>query len=207
MKIRCSSLGKIMTNPRNKTDVLSKTCTSYIKQLVKEEIFGYKAEIGSKEMDKGITVEKDSIDLYNEVFMTFHTKNEIRLNNDFINGECDIDSTDMIIDIKSPWSLETFPATPDDIDAKGYEWQLRGYMWLYEKPYAQLAYCMVDTPLDLLSDWDNEKIHLVERIDPTLRVTVLNFDRDKEKETLISERVQECRKFYESYKQQLLNKN
>lgn len=205
LKIRCSALGQIMTNARKKGE-LSKTCQSYIKQLVKEDLFNYKSEISTKPMDKGITMEKESIELYNEVYTKFYVKNETRLTNDFITGECDIDGKDVIIDIKSSWSLETFPAAPSDIDSKSYEWQLRGYMWLYGKPKAVLAYCMVSTPLDLLSDWDNSKIHIVDEIDPVLRVTVVKFERDELKEQEIKERVIECCDFYESYKQEILNK-
>ena len=40
MKIRCSALGRLMTAPRNKTEVLSQTAKSYIQELVLEEKFG-----------------------------------------------------------------------------------------------------------------------------------------------------------------------
>ena len=42
MKIRCSALGRLMTAPRNKSEVLSKTAQSYIQELVLEEKFGIK---------------------------------------------------------------------------------------------------------------------------------------------------------------------
>ena len=145
MKIRSSALGKIMTNPRKKSETLSATCKTYIKELVKEDLFGYKSTIDSKYLTKGIDMEDTSIDLYNEVHGTLYLKNTERLSNEFITGECDINAEDKIIDIKSSWSLETFPASPEDIDTvkTGYEWQLRAYMWLYDKPKAELAYCMV----------------------------------------------------------------
>ena len=40
MKIRSSALGKIMTNPRSKSQTLSAGCKTYIKELVKEDLFG-----------------------------------------------------------------------------------------------------------------------------------------------------------------------
>ena len=70
MKIRSSALGKIMTNPRKKTELLSATCKTYIKELVKEDLFGYKTTIDSKYLTKGIDMEDTSIDLYNEVQST-----------------------------------------------------------------------------------------------------------------------------------------
>jgi hypothetical protein len=206
MKIRSSALGKIMTNPRKKTDTLSATCKTYIKELVKEDLFNYRTTIDSKYLTKGIDLEDTSIDLYNEVHNTLYLKNTERLENEFITGECDINAEDKIIDIKTSWSLETFPASPEDVNNKDYEWQLRGYMMLYDKPKAELAYCMVSTPDYLLKDWDNYKIHKVDKHDPFLRVTTISFNRDPEKEQLIKERVIECGKFYIEYRDSILNK-
>ena len=206
MKIRSSALGKIMTNPRKKSETLSATCKTYIKELVKEDLFGYKSTIDSKYLTKGIDMEDTSIDLYNEVNGTLYLKNTERLSNEFITGECDINAEDKIIDIKSSWSLETFPASPEDVNNKDYEWQLRAYMWLYDKPKAELAYCMVSTPDYLLKDWDNLGIHKVDKHDPFLRVTTISFERDAEKEELIAQRVKDCREFYNEYKDSILNK-
>ena len=206
MKIRCSALGKIMTNPRKKTEVLSATCKTYIKELVKEDLFGYRTTIDSKYLTKGIDLEDTSIDLYNEVHGTLYLKNTERLENEFITGECDINAEDKIIDIKSSWSLETFPASPEDVNNKDYEWQLRGYMMLYNKPKAELAYCMVSTPDYLLKEWDNWDIHKVDKHDPFLRVTTISFERDRDKEREIMDRVIECGKFYIEYRDSILNK-
>jgi len=206
MKIRCSALGKIMTNPRSKKETLSATCKTYIKELVKEDLFGYRTTIDSKYLTKGIDLEDTSIDLYNEVHGTLYLKNTERLSNEFITGECDINAEDKIIDIKTSWSLETFPAAVDDINNKDYEMQLRGYMWLYDKPKAELAYCMVSTPDYLLKEWDNLDIHKVDKHDPFLRVTTISFERDTEKEELIAQRVKDCRDFYNEYKDSILNK-
>ncbi len=206
MKIRSSALGKIMTNPRKKSETLSATCKTYIKELVKEDLFGYKSTIDSKYLTKGIDLEDTSIDLYNEVHGTLYLKNTERLSNEFITGECDINAEDKIIDIKSSWSLETFPASPEDVNNKDYEWQLRGYMMLYNKPKAELAYCMVSTPDYLLKEWDNLDIHKVDKHDPFLRVTTISFERDTEKEELIAQRVKDCRDFYNEYKDSILNK-
>jgi hypothetical protein len=206
MKIRSSALGKIMTNPRKKTEVLSATCKTYIKELVKEDLFNYRTTIDSKYLTKGIDMEDTSIDLYNEVHGTLYLKNTERLSNEFITGECDINAEDKIIDIKSSWSLETFPASPEDVNNKDYEWQLRGYMMLYNKPKAELAYCMVNTPDYLLKEWDNLDIHKVDKWDATLRVTTISFERDTEKEELIAQRVKDCRDFYIEYRDSILNK-
>lgn len=204
---RCSSLGDLMTNARKKDEVLSATAKTLIKQMVKERLFEYKVDIQSKYLDKGNAVENTSIELYNEVNFTNHCKNEVRLSNDFITGECDINTDTRIIDIKSPWSKETFPATPEDGINKKYEWQLRGYMWLWDIDEAELAYCLVDTP-EWLLEWENNlSIHEVSHLDPTLRLTSIKFKRDKELEEQIKEKVKHARQFAIEYEQEIYNKN
>ena len=207
MIVRCSSLGKIMTKSRSKTEVLSKTAQSYIKSIAKQDFYGYNSEINTKQMTKGTEHESTSIDLYNSVFFTDHQKNTERITTEFLTGECDINNGSKIIDIKSSWSLETFPATPSDIDAKDYEWQLRGYMMLYDVDSAELAYCMIDTPSELLNDWDNHSIHKVSHIAPEHRVTTLSFERDEVLEEEIKERCIAAQEFYNNYINQLNNKN
>jgi hypothetical protein len=65
---------------------------------------------------------------------------------------------------------------------------------------------MVSTPDYLLKDWDNLDIHKVDKFDPVLRVTTISFERDTEKEQEIMERVIECSKFYNEYRDSILNK-
>ncbi len=67
LKIRCSSLGKIMTNPRTKKETLSKTCKTYIQDIFKENEFGIVREFRSRYIDEGNNCETQSIELANEV--------------------------------------------------------------------------------------------------------------------------------------------
>ena len=62
-----------------------------------------------------------------------------RIKNDWITGECDIFTGDTVIDIKSSWSLTTFPLLASMGENSGYEWQLRAYMMLWDCPSAALA--------------------------------------------------------------------
>tara|TARA_R110001606_G_scaffold56821_1_gene137642 strand:+ start:4371 stop:4964 length:594 start_codon:yes stop_codon:yes gene_type:complete len=196
-----------MTKSRSKTEVLSKTAQSYIKSIAKQDFYGYNSEINTKQMTKGTDHESTSIELYNSVFFTDHQKNTERITTEFLTGECDINTGSKIIDIKSSWSLETFPATPSDIDAKDYEWQLRGYMMLYDVDSAELAYCIIDTPSELLNDWDNHSVHKVLHIAPEHRVTTLSFERDEVLEEEIKYRCIAAQEFYKEYINQLNNKN
>ena len=162
----------------------------------------------NKYIEKGIEVEDKSIELLSLVKFAQYTKNKVRVNNDFLTGECDIndETNDEIIDIKSSWSLETFPALPSDINIKDYEMQLRGYMMLYNRSKASVCYCMVSTP-EGLTMYENKLLHEVDHIDPFARVTMLSIERDLEIEKQIEERCKLAIDFYYDYIRQLSNKN
>ena len=121
MKWRASQIGKLMTTSRSKTDVLSQTAKSYIEQLAKEDFFGYTSPLVNRYLDKGINQELESINLLNSVRFENYEKNTERIENEFMTGECDIITNESIIDIKTSWSLDTFPELPEDIDAKDYD--------------------------------------------------------------------------------------
>ena len=104
-------------------------------------------------MQKGIDCEQASIDLLNTAEFRFskpYIKNTERKSNDWITGECDIYDPEsrLIRDIKTSWSMYTFPLF--DTECKDYEWQMRGYMWLWDCDTASVDYCLVDTPEHLI---------------------------------------------------------
>ena len=66
LKIRCSAIGKIMTNARSKSEVLSKTCKSYLQELAIEEMYGIKKEFSSRYTDKGVEVETVEIECHSD---------------------------------------------------------------------------------------------------------------------------------------------
>lgn len=202
LKFRASSLADIMTEPKSKTEVLSVGAKTAIEKMAKEFVYGFDKVITSKYMDKGIQVEDASIDLLNSVLFTSYAKNTERKSNDWITGECDIFTGNSIIDIKSSWSLDTFPALCAQGEDKTYEWQLRAYMWLWDVDKAQIAYCLVSTP-DALIGYEDRQLHEVEHISPELRVTLVNYERDKELEEKIKSKVEAARDYYESVIQEI----
>jgi hypothetical protein len=204
IRIRASSLAEIMTEPKEKSEVLSKGAKTYLEKIAKEYVYGYSQVISGKEMDKGILVEDHSIELYNSVFFTNYAKNTERRNNDWITGECDIYTGKKVIDIKSPWSLATFPATVSAATAackeRGYDWQGRAYMMLWDVDEFEVAFCMVNTPDELIR-FEQEELHYVDHIDGALRVTVAKYERDKALEDKIKFKVEAAKE----YLQQLVN--
>lgn len=196
LRIRCSSLSKIMTEPKSKDEVLSVGAKTYIEDLAKEFVYGYVKEVSSKEMEKGLIVEQACIDLLNEVLFTNYVKNAERRENDWLTGECDIFTGRKIHDIKAPWSLATFPATVFAGRDKDYEWQLRGYMMLWNVDESEIDYCMVSTPDELIR-YEPESVHYVDHIDPMLRVTRVPYKRDKALEGKIKQKVDAAREYFD----------
>lgn len=186
--IRCHALGKIMTEPKDKKEILSVGAKTYLNQLAKESVYEYRPLIKSKYLDKGIICEDEAIRLYNEVHFTDLVKNTERRNNGLISGECDLYIPKKRgIDIKCSWSLDTFPVLTEDCHDKDYEWQCRGYMMLFDVPVWDVAYCLVSTPDELI--WEGEEdLHYVDHIDPQMRITCIRYERDLKLEDKIKEK-------------------
>jgi len=206
MKWHPSALGKLMTAPKLKSEQLSETAKSEIRKIAKEQFFGFSSSITTKPMLKGKDWEEESIALVNQVRGTFYVKNKERYENEFLTGEPDIILDNSIIDIKTSWSLDTWPATPEEGVNKDYEWQIRGYLWLLNKPVGYLIYCMIDTDDVLLGDWDNRFIHKVSHIDPRKRITVLEYQRNTINEEMMVEKLTAATEYYNEYIEQLTNK-
>lgn len=178
---------------------LSSGAREYMESLAKEYVLGFNEVVSCKYMDKGIIVEDQSIDLYNSVNFTDYKKNSVRLTNDWITGECDIIIPGVKgIDIKSSWSLKTFPLIPEKGRDLLYEWQCRGYMWLWDVPEWDVAYCMVNTPDELIK-YEQEDLHFVDHIDERLRVTIVNYKRDAALEEKIRLKVQAAKTYLDWY--------
>ena len=198
MKFRCSSLGKLMTEPRSKSEgVLSVGAKTYIRELAAQEIFGVEFEVSSKAIEKGIEVEGDAIDLLNSVRGLSLFKNTERKSNEFITGECDLFDAEAKRghDIKSSWSIATFPITVADCEDRLYEWQMRGYMMLWDADEWEVNYSLVDTP-DRLIGYEPLQMHVVGHIAEHHRLTSWVIQRDMEKEALIKTKVLAAREYY-----------
>lgn len=195
--IRCSSLGKIMTEPKTKAEgILSIGAKTYIRELVAQEIFGVQFEIGGKPLEKGIVCEPESLALLNRVRGLQLVKNTDRRSNGWLTGEADIfdGAHRRGHDLKTSWSLATFPILPIDCTNKIYEWQMRGYMVLWDAEEWEVDYCMVSTPEDLIG-YEDMQIHLVDHIPENHRVTSWVIQRDRSLEPLMKARVQAAQSY------------
>ena len=216
-KIRCSAIGKIMTNSRTKGQ-LSKTCQGYLEDYAIENMYGYSKDIWSKAIDKGIAVEDASIELAEEVLkMGAMSKNEEFYENEYLTGTPDVLNEDFVLDVKSSYDATTFPWFKKDVPNKDYYYQLQGYMELTGRRNSYLVYCLVDTPSDIVEDEvrrvhyklkeieDNpivrnavEMQHNFERVPKEQRIKCYEIAYDPEAIEKIYNRVKECREYYET---------
>lgn len=218
LKIRCSAIGRIMTNPRSKGEVLSQTTKSYIKELVLEHKYGIRKEINSRYLDKGNIVENESIELTEKVLdLDLIVKNESYFENDFICGTPDIIMGDTIIDVKSSWSAHTFPFFFDEeLPNKDYYYQVQGYMALTGATKGMVVYCLINTPEEIVLDeirrtsWSRHELDVTEETEAEVRqqhefdhipevnrVKAYYIERNEDVIQAIYERVEECKIYYD----------
>lgn len=156
---------------------LSAGAKTELKSITKEHLFGYEKRVTTKFMDKGIMCEQDCIDLHNAVFFQSLKKNTETRENEWLIGTLDLIKRPKIVDIKCAWDMDTFPVFAEDVHSILYEWQGRGYMMLWDYDEFELAYCLVDTPEELLK-WDDPRLHRVSHIPLAHRVSVMRYKRD-----------------------------
>jgi hypothetical protein len=213
-KFRCSSLPTLMVQSRSK-DPLSETTKAHLREIWIKEVFGReKYDAKSKYTDKGVACESDSLDLIKEVTGKTYFKNQKNLANDWITGTPDVIDKEAVIDTKTSWDLWTFAAVTEESAKKDYYWQMIGYMWLTEKEHAILAYCLVDTPEDIISgelyrlsfrypdigvsdenDKKYRKNYIFSDIAPALRMKEILFDFNAEDVEEVKVKIEQCRQY------------
>lgn len=195
---RCSSIGKLMTEPRSKSEgPLSVGAKTHVREIAAQDIFGVEFEVSSKQMEKGIVCEEQSIALLNAVRGLSLTKNAERRDNGLYTGECDLFHAPRRRghDIKTSWSIATFPISQTDCEDKLYEWQMRGYMALWDADEWEVNYCLVSTPENLIG-YEPQSLHFVDHLPAHLRVTTWQIKRDAAKEAAMAEKVRLAREYY-----------
>jgi hypothetical protein len=198
LMIRCSSIGKLMTEPKTKAEgPLSVGAKTHIRSLVSQDIFGVDFEVSSKEIEKGNLLEADAIALLNRVRGLSLVKNKERRSNGWITGECDLfgAAARRGHDLKCSWSVATFPIALVDCFDKSYEWQMRGYMWLWDADCWEVNYALLTTPEHLMR-FDPPSMHFVDHIPEHMRLTTWTVTRDPELEKAMVEKIKAARQYY-----------
>lgn len=191
IKIRCSALGSLLTQPQSKVakdaGELSETTKSYLVSVYIEHKYGRKKDIQSKYLEKGKLAEEDSIDLLSKYEKEFLQKNEDWLQNDYISGTPDIfrgetiHTATEIIDIKTSWNLETFLSNVAKPLNPHYIAQLNGYMALSGANTAWICYCLTSAPNSLVEDEKRKllyRMNVVSDESPEYKLAALELEND-----------------------------
>lgn len=152
-------------------EILSVGAKSHLKKVYAYAKYGkWSASMdkGTKETNKGILAEQDSINLICLLEDKNLQKNEERISNEFLTGIPDlfmgenVTVAQYIIDVKTSWDIETFLNTLGKPLNTAYWWQIQGYMAITGAKLGEVSYCLVNTPESLLN---HERYKLKERMD------------------------------------------
>jgi hypothetical protein len=193
-KCRASASGKLMTNPRNKSELLSETTKNYIHEWLKESIYGIRKEISTKQITKGIELEDMAIDKAIEwLDLPFAIKNSKRFSDDHFTGEPDLLLSDTVIDIKNSWDCWTFPLFENEIPTKDYYYQLQVYMHLTGLKKAKLVYVLLNTP----ETYNSLEISY-DKVDKKYRIKQYDVDYDESVIDELKKRVDNAREYIQT---------
>lgn len=151
-------LEKLVSEQENPS--MPKTMQSALRAIHRQEKYNRNFIFTNKYVQKGLAQEEESFTVYQEYLekvrgiKSFLKNNKERLNNEFFTGEPDsnkhfLQQFEYGFDIKTSWSIETFPFKEDDLDIK-YQWQNLVYMNLTGARKWKTAYILVNTSEDLL---------------------------------------------------------
>lgn len=201
---RCSSLHKLIGDGRSKAAVISDTAKSAIRDIVKEDLYGFRSFTGNQYTQKGNLLEDLAIEMSGKMRFRKLTKHVGRVSNDLITGECDVLDLErkLIIDTKCTWDIGTHPFFIDEAMEKvkkaGYDVQMQAYMWLYDCEVANIDFWLFPCPIELTKDWDDREqlIDLVEKIDIRERLTTVVIERDEVIIQKIKDKIPHCQEYY-----------
>lgn len=201
---RCSSLHKLIGDGRSKAVVISDTAKSAIRDIVKEDLYGFRSFTGNQYTQKGNLLEDLAIQMSGKMRLRNYQKHVGRVQNELITGECDVLDlkNKLIIDTKCTWDIGTHPFFQDEAMEKvkkaGYDVQMQAYMWLYDCDVANIDFWLFPCPPELLKDWDDidQLVHLVEKIDIRERKTTVVIERDEAIIQKIKDKIPHCQEYY-----------
>ena len=201
---RCSSLHKLIGDGRSKAAVISDTAKSAIRDIVKEDLYGFRSFTGNQYTQKGNLLEDLAIEMSGKMRLRNYQKHVGRVENELITGECDVLDlkNKLIIDTKCTWDIGTHPFFADEAMEKvkkaGYDIQMQAYMWLYGCDVANIDFWLFPCPPELLNGWDDidQLVHLVEKIDIRERKTTVVIERDEAIIQKIKDKIPHCQEYY-----------
>lgn len=198
-------------------DTLSKTAKTFLIRRYVIEKYYRDYEATPLQLVKGIKAETNSLQFYCSVTGEKHKKNKKKYENDFLIGTPDVVEGDLVIEVKSSWDIFTYLKNVNNDVNIQYYWQLQGYLSITGKKNAELVYCLVSTPDEIIEEeyarifaknpsisdtnkrkelydslYFNMRFDDIPKEERILRFTVERNDRDIDR---IHKKVKQCREF------------
>ncbi len=228
--IRCSSLGAIMTEPKEKAakdaGELSKTAkTELIKTYIKE-VYDREKDITTKQMEKGIVNEDQGIAMLSKYLDEPLSKCQDGYSNEWVTGHPDIITATEVYDTKLSYDIWSFlPNVTEPLD-KGYILQLQGYMWLTGRKSGAVAYVLTDCPIYIIEQekrWLLNRMNVISEESPEYieaaagleinliypdipldeRILIFPISYDEEIIEKIKVKITKCREFLQEFSEKL----
>lgn len=162
IKFRASSMHHLMTDPRSAAaksrGELSESAKTHVLDVYISKVLNRKQDVESKYMEKGNERENDAITMVALNMGIFLKKNDIRLENDWVAGECDIYEGETITtakithDTKCSWSCRTFFQNAFKPICDEYYFQGQTYMWLTGAERHYVHYCLINSTDKIIMD-------------------------------------------------------
>ncbi|MFY7733581.1 MAG: hypothetical protein ACOVSR_08865 [Bacteroidia bacterium] len=129
---------------------LTEGAKKLLNQIVFYEKHGRITSLENDYLEKGNRVEKDARDLMTKVLGIPLVKDDERRTNKWVTGKRDINTKNIVLDIKSKWDFNTFNSALVDSSNEIYLRQGDNYMELWEVKDFLLCHVLVDTPFDII---------------------------------------------------------
>jgi len=166
IKFRCSSIGLLQSEPKDKdakaAGELGETSKVHCADVYVSNAYNRFEDHSNQFTEKGNLVEEDSVTIISLVTKSLLTKNEMQLENDYIRGTFDmfagktLETATKIIDAKSSYSVFTFQRAKIKKLTSLYYWQMQGYLWLTGCKHGSVDYCLNNTPYRIV-EWELRK--------------------------------------------------
>jgi len=139
-----------LVEKKNAKPTLSEGAKTFCQEIFNQEFHGRRNTFTNKFVEKGLLVEEKAITIYSKYKGKPFVKNKERFTNEYLSGEPD--ELKQNIDIKSSWDINTFPMHDTELTNNLYKWQVKGYCFLLGKETGKVAYCLVNTPDNIVMD-------------------------------------------------------
>lgn len=135
-------LEKVDSKPK-----LSDGAKTFCRTWVIEQIYQMRKGFSNKYTEKGLICEQDEIDVVAELMGYGKIEKHVgRVENEYMNGECDMLLPNAVEDVKGSWDFSTFPFFDTLPPNSDHVWQGFGYMELYNRKNYAINYVLIDTP-------------------------------------------------------------